>query len=98
MNASRHRGLSIVGIILYGLMAGFAMTAVIALVPVFLGLFVAGILKLLGHEHASISTEAYGLVSVYYSAIPALIAGVIVCAWQWNRRLQSLRRDRSTAE
>jgi hypothetical protein len=89
MSASHNSALNVVGTIFYGLVAGFAATAVIVLGFVFLGSFACWIFHYLGWMHGGELSLACGLGSVYYTVIPGLVIGVIVCAKVWNRRLRS---------
>jgi len=62
MSASRNSAIKVVGIIVYGLVAGFAATVAIVLGPIFLGLLAAWIFNLLGWEQASRSVGFCGLI------------------------------------
>jgi hypothetical protein len=76
-------GLNTFGIIFYGFLAGSAAATIIVLGPIFLGLFIGWIFNQVGWEQAGGSAMVGGLGSVYYTVIPGLIVGVIVCLRVW---------------
>ena len=86
MSASRNSAIKVVGIIVYGLVAGFAATVAIVLGPIFLGLLAAWIFNLLGWEQASRSVGFCGLYYIYFTGVIGLIVGVIVCLYVWITR------------
>ena len=89
MSASANSAPSIIGIIFYGLVAGFAATVVIVLGFIFLGLFACWMFHYLGWMHGGELSLACGLGSVYYTVIPGLVVGAIVCARVWITRLRN---------
>jgi hypothetical protein len=89
MSTSRNGATRVVGIIVYGLVAGFAATTTIVLGPIFLGLLVAWILRSLGWEQASKSPELSGLYYIYFTGALGLVVGPIVCVYLWITRLRN---------
>ena len=77
----------LIGVIVYGLVAGFAATTVTILGPILLALFFGWICGSLGWLHAR---EAAVTVISFYIFIIALglIVGVIVCLRVWITRLR----------
>jgi hypothetical protein len=65
MPAARNNGLTRVGIILYGFLAGCAATTVIGLLPFLVGLAAAGIFNYLGWEYAGNPAARFGFYYVY---------------------------------
>jgi len=78
-----------VGIILYGLLAGCAATTVIGLLPVLFGLTAAGIFNYLDWEYAGNSAARFAFYYVYSVPI-GLIVGVVVCVRVWVKRLRKM--------
>jgi hypothetical protein len=89
MYAQRYGALKIVGIIFYGLVAGFAATVAIVLGPIFLGLLAGWIFNQLGWEQATRSVGSSGLYYIYFTGAVGLIVGVIVCLHVWITRLRN---------
>ncbi len=89
MYAPRNRAPKIVGIVFYGLVAGFAATVAIVLGPIFLGLLAGWIFNQLGWEQASKSVAFSGLYYIYFTGAIGLIVGVIVCLCVWITRLRN---------
>lgn len=85
MSPPHKSALTIIAIILYGLVAGLAATIIIVLGSIFLRLLAARIFSQLGWE----SAMGVGLRSVYYTFIPGLIVGMIVCFKVWISRLRN---------
>ena len=91
MSPSHNSALSTAGVILYGLVAGFAAAVAVVLGSFFLIFFAIRIFRYPGSEHAGELAAASGLRSVYLTVIPGLIAGVIVCLKVCTRRLRNAR-------
>ena len=89
MSASSNSATKVVGIILYGLVAGFAVAAVIVVGRVFLGLLASWIFHQLGWEQASGTALFIGFYYIYFTGAIGLITGVIVCFHVWITRLRS---------
>ena len=79
----------LLGIILYGLVAGFAATVVMVFGSVFLGFFASWIFNFLGWRKAAISAEMSGFYCIYFTGAFGLLAGVIVCLYVWITRLRN---------
>jgi MFS family permease len=79
----------VVAIILYGVVAGFAVTAIIVVGPVFLGLLAGWIFKQIGWEQASRFAEISGFYFFYFTVVIGVIAGLIICLYVWITRLRS---------
>jgi len=78
----------VVGIILYGLVSGFAATTLTVLGPIFLAAFFVWIFDSLGWQPGS--DLAVTVISCYIFIIGfGLIVGVFVCVYVWITRLRS---------
>jgi hypothetical protein len=78
----------IVGIILYGLVAGFAATTLTVLGPIFLALFFVWIFDSLGWRPGR--DLAVTVISGYIFVTGlGLMVGLIVCIYVWITRLRS---------
>jgi hypothetical protein len=76
-----------VGVILYGLIAGFAATTVTILGPILLAAFFGWIFHSLGWQHAE--DAAVTVVSYYIFIVGlGLLVGVFVCLTVWITRLR----------
>jgi hypothetical protein len=89
MSASRNSATKVVGIILYGLVAGFAATVATVLGPIMLGLLAGWIFSQMRWEQASKIAQATGFYYFYYTGALGLVAGVIVCFYVWITRLRN---------
>jgi hypothetical protein len=88
MTASSNRATKVIGIILYGLVAGFAATTLTVLGPIFVALFFLWIFDSLvwrpGRDLAVSVISGY----IFITGI-GLIVGVIVCVNVWITRLRN---------
>ena len=87
MSASRSSAAKVIGIILYGLVAGFAATTLTILGPMLLALFFVWIFDSLGWQPGR--DLAVTVISSYIFIIGfGLIVGVFVCVYVWITRLR----------
>jgi hypothetical protein len=87
MSASRSSAAKVIGIILYGLVAGFAATTLTILGPMLLALFFLWIFDSLGWQPGR--DLAVTVISCYIFIIGfGLIVGVFVCVYVWITRLR----------
>jgi hypothetical protein len=89
MFAYPNSALKIIGIILYGLVAGFAASVAIVLGPIILGLLAGWIFIHLGWQQAGESVGFSGLYYIYFTGALGLVVGVIVCFYVWITRLRN---------
>ena len=83
-----HSAAKIVGVIVYGLVAGFAATTVSILGPIFIALFFFWIFNSLGWKQAS--DMATAVISLYIFIVGlGLTIGIVVCIRVWIIRLRS---------
>lgn len=75
-------GIKAVGVILYGLVAGFAGFTVIALGHILLAFFSAWIFHQLGWEQASGSAARFGFYYIIFIPV-GLIVGIVICLRVW---------------
>jgi hypothetical protein len=88
MSAPTNSAAKVVGIILYGLAAGFAAATLTVLGPIFLALFFVWIFDSLGWQPGR--DLAVAVISCYIFIIGfGLIVGVFVCVYVWVTRLRS---------
>jgi len=88
MSTPRPSAAKLVGIILYGLVAGFATATLTILSPIFLALFFVWVFDSLGWQPGR--DLAVTVISCYiFITGLGLIVGVIVCVYVWITRLRS---------
>jgi hypothetical protein len=88
MSTSRTSATKVLGIVVYGLVAGFAATTLTILGPIFLALFFVWIFDSLRWQPGR--DLAVTVISSYiFIAGLGLIVGVIVCLYVWITRLRS---------
>ena len=88
MSASSNGATKVVGIILYGLVAGFAAITLTILGPMLLALFFLWIFDSLGWQPGR--DLAVTVISCYIFIIGfGLIVGLIVCVYVWITRLRT---------
>jgi hypothetical protein len=80
------------GIIFYGIVTGFATTVAIVLGSFFLIFLATWVFRYRGAPNAGELAAGSGLGSVYFTFIPGLIAGVIVCVKVCAGRLSETAR------
>ena len=91
MSASDRSPSRAIGIIFYGIVAGFAAAAAVILGSFFLVFFATWVSRYRGAPNGGELAAASGLGSVYFTFIPGLIAGVIVSVKVCAGRLSSIR-------
>lgn len=84
-----------IGVILYGLVAGFATATVVALGQIFLAFFGVWIFQQLGWGQASNSEAKFGFYYTYFIAL-GLIVGMIVCLRVWIAGFRNTLRTASS--
>ena len=82
MPATSRNGGRKIGVILYGLVAGFAATTVIVLGQISLAFFGVWVFHQLGWEQASNSAAHFGFYYIFFIPL-GIIVGVIVCSCVW---------------
>jgi hypothetical protein len=88
MSASSNSATKVFGIILYGLVAGFAATTLTILGPMLLAVFFVWVFDSLGWRLGR--DLAATVISCYFLFIGfGLIVGVIVCVYVWITRLRN---------
>src|SRR5215470_6103817 len=95
MPAMNGRGRRMIGVILYGLVAGFATTTVIVLGQIFLAFFGVWIFHQLGWEQASNSAAKFGFYYVFFIPL-GLILGMTVCLRVWIAGFRNTSRTTSS--
>jgi len=94
MSASSNSATKVVGIILYGLVAGIAATTLTILGPMLLALFFLWIFDSLGWQPGR--DLAVTVISCYiFITGLGLIVGVIVCVYVWITRLRNAPTPRA---
>ena len=76
------------GVVLYGLVAGFASTVVVVLGIIFLGFAASWIFGLFGWDEASRFAEMSGRYYIYYTVPLGILVGLVVCIRVCLRRFR----------
>ena len=88
MSVTRSAGVKTVGVILYGLVAGFAGTTVVVLGQILLAFFGVWFFHLLGWQQASNGAARFGFLYVYFIFV-GLVAGIVICLRVWIKGLRN---------
>ena len=82
MSVTRSAAVKTVGVIFYGLVAGFVGTTIIVLGQILLAFFGVWFFHRLGWEQASLGAARFGFFYVYFIFI-GLVVGIVICLRVW---------------
>ena len=93
MSVTRSAGVKTIGVIFYGLVAGFAGTTVIVLGQILLAFFGVWFFHRLGWEQASNGAARFGFLYVYFIFV-GLVVGIVICLRVWIKGLRNAATPR----